>query len=322
MRASLGRAFENLRVPVIGAPMYIASGRELVIAQLRAGIIGAFPSLNARPAEQLDEWLREVRAVHESECTPPFAVNLIVHKSNSRLEHDLDVVVRHEVPIVITSAGGPRRVVEAVHGYGGVVLHDVTTPAFGAKALDAGVDGLILVCCGAGGHGGALSPFAFVGEVRRSFDGLIVLAGAISTGCDVAAARLLGADLVYMGTRFLATPEAAIADGYRELLLESKATDVIYTASISGIPGNYLRESLRRHGRLPESGGSAEPVADLDLGVREHGGPAPWRDLWSAGQGAGMIDSVQPVAELVAELAHDYERAVRRLNGATTRTPG
>jgi nitronate monooxygenase len=303
----------RLRLPVIGAPMFIASGPQLVVAQCTAGIVGSFPALNARTPGQLEEWLvhiegelSQARAAGAHACVAPFAVNLILHGSNARAASDLDTVVRHRVPIVITSVGKPASVVPAVHGYGGLVFHDVTNLRFAEKALEAGVDGLILVCAGAGGHAGSLSPFAFVEEVRRIFSGTVVLAGALATGRGVRAAQVMGADLAYLGTRFLATPEANVAQRQREMIVRGAAADVVYTPYFSGIPANYLRESVAACGFDPDALPAASAEADL-LARRE--GPQPWRDVWSAGQGIGSIAAVQPAADVVRQLEREYAAA-------------
>jgi nitronate monooxygenase len=286
---------DRLSLPVIGAPMFIVSGPELVLAQCKAGIVGSFPALNARPASALDAWLTriktglaEFRAANPAARVAPFAVNQIVHASNDRLAHDVDVCAKHEVPIVITSLRAPREVVDRVHGWGGIVLHDVTTIRHAKKALDEGVDGLILVCAGAGGHAGALSPFALVHEVRRFYSGTVVLSGAIAHGASVLAAQALGADLAYVGTRFIA-----------------------YTSYFSGVPGSYLKPSVRAAGLDPDNLPAGEKSKMSFASDRER--PKVWRDIWSAGQGTGQIDDVAPVAEIVARLRREYDEARVRL---------
>lgn len=310
---SLPPLLQRLRIPVIGAPMFIAGNPKLVIEQCKAGIVGSFPALNARPKEALEQWLTEIEqtlAAHPGAA--PFAVNQIAHKSNDRLEHDLAVCIRHRVPITITSLRAPNEVLPEIHAYGGIVLHDVINVRHAEKALEAGVDGLILVCAGAGGHAGTLSPFALVGEVRRFYDGPIVLSGAITSGDAILAALASGADLAYIGTRFLATPEASVPERYKEEILRSKAADIVYTDLFSGVHGNYLRHSVVAAGfdplNLPRSDRSK-----MNFGSGSGAEKKLWRDIWSAGQGVGQIDKVQSVAEVVAELAEEYAAARRRL---------
>ena len=300
----------RLRLPVVAAPMFLVSGPDLVIAACRAGVLGTFPALNQRTTGGLGEWL----AVIEAALTPadaPYGVNLIVHRTNARLAADLEIVVAHRVPVVITSLGAATEVVAAIHSYGGVVFHDVTTPAYARKAAEAGVDGLILVAAGAGGHGGSLSPFGLMAEVRRSFDGTILLAGAISSGADVLAARAMGADLAYLGTRFLATTESLASDDYREQVVTSGSADIVHTSSVSTIPANFLRRSLELAGLDPDA-----PGGPVDLGHLTRPSQADakaWRDIWSAGHGVAGIDSVLPVADLVDRLAEEYEAARSRI---------
>ncbi|VTU29494.1 NAD(P)H-dependent flavin oxidoreductase [Variovorax sp. PBL-E5] len=309
----------RLRLPVVASPMFIASGIDLVVAQCKAGIVGSFPALNARPADQLDRWIgriEEALAQHDSEHpqapAAPHAVNLILHKTNDRLESDLATCVRRKVPIVITSVGNPAAVVDAVHGYGGLVFHDVIHQRHARKAAQAGVDGLILVCAGAGGHAGRLSPFALVGEVRDWFQGLILLGGAITTGDHVLAAQALGADLAYMGTRFLATPEAQVQPAYKEAVLAASAEGIVYSDLFSGVHANYLRSSIATAGydpdKLPAKGGHAENFGSESMATSK-----VWRDIWSAGQGVGRIREVLPAADVVTELRRDYAAARQRL---------
>jgi nitronate monooxygenase len=300
----------RLRVPVVAAPMFLVSGPDLVVAACRAGVLGTFPALNQRTSDGLAEWLEVIEAA----LTPadaPYGVNLIVHRTNARLAADLEVVVAHRVPVVITSLGAASEVVAAIHSYGGVVFHDVTTAAYARKATDAGVDGLILVAAGAGGHGGSLSPFALMAEVRRSFGGTILLAGAISSGADVLAVRAMGADLAYLGTRFVATTESLASDDYREQVVTAGAADIVHTASVSTIPANFLRRSLELAGLDPDA-----PPGAVDLGHLTRPSQADakaWRDIWSAGHGVAGIDTVLPVAELVDQLAREYEAARARI---------
>jgi nitronate monooxygenase len=312
---------ERLRLPVIGAPMFIVSVPALVIAQCQAGIVGAFPALNARPKEMLETWIVEIKealAAFEAKTgrkAAPFAVNQIVHASNDRLEHDVAVCVRQRVPIIITSLRPPSEVVEAVHSYGGIVLHDVISIRHAEKALEQGVDGLILVCAGAGGHAGTLSPFALVSEIRRFYDGTVILSGAIANGRAILAAQAIGADLAYLGTRLIATSEANAAEGYKRMLVEGAAKDIVYTNAISGVHGNYLRPSLVAAGldpdNLPEGGKDK-----MNFAARERNRPTAWRDIWGAGQGLGSIDDVPTVAVLVERLRAEYAEAGRALDAA------
>jgi nitronate monooxygenase len=306
-------ALAGLRLPVVGAPMFLVSGPELVIAQCAAGVVGAFPSLNARPEPVLAEWIariREALAGHEAATgrrPAPFAVNLIVNRANARLAHDTDVCLRAEVPIVITSLQAPGEIVPAVHAYGGLVFHDVTTVRHAEKAAEAGVDGVVLVCAGAGGHAGTMSPFALLPEVRRIFPGTILLAGAISTGRAVFAARALGADLAYMGTRFIATREASASEAYKRMIVGATARDIVYTPEFTGVSGNYLLPSITAAGIDPA--GLALPGTSREYRARDRAGAAAWRDIWSAGQGVGAIDDVPHVADLVDRLVDEYEAA-------------
>lgn len=313
---------QQLRLPVVASPMFIASGVDLVVAQCKAGIVGSFPSLNARPAEELDRWIERIQAAlaehdgaHPDAPAAPYAVNLILHKTNDRLASDLAACVRHRVPIVITSVGDPAAVVEAVHGYGGLVFHDVINQRHARKAAQAGVDGLILVCNGAGGHAGRLSPFALVSEVRSWFDGLILLGGAISTGDHILAARAMGADLAYMGTRFLATPEANVQPAYKQAVLDATAEGVVYTDLFSGVHANYLRSSVAACGydpdRLPPKGEHGENFGSESMATSK-----VWRDIWSAGQGVGCIHAIEPTGQLVAELQRGYSAARERVAAA------
>jgi len=310
---SLPPILQHLKLPVIAAPMFIASNPRLVIEQCKAGIVGSFPALNARPKETLDTWLTEIeQALAGNPDAAPYAVNQIVHKSNDRLQHDLEVCIKHKVPITITSLRAPTEAVAAVHSYGGIVLHDVISVRHAEKALEAGVDGLILVCAGAGGHAGTLSPFALIGEVRRFWDGPIVLSGAIASGYSILAALAAGADLAYIGTRFLATPEASVPDRYKEEILKAAAADIVYTDLFSGVHGNYLKHSIIAAGFDPASLPKSDP-SKMNFGAGSGAEKKVWRDIWSAGQGVGQIDKVMPVREVVAQLAQEYAAARRRL---------
>ncbi|MGA2550757.1 MAG: nitronate monooxygenase family protein [Burkholderiaceae bacterium] len=309
----------NLSLPVIGAPMFIVSGPELVIEQCKAGIVGSFPALNARPKEVLDEWLTQIqsalaaeRALRPHGKIAPFAVNQIVHQSNDRLEHDLEVCIRHKVPIIITSLRAPDDVVRHVHAYGGVVFHDVINVRHARKALEAGVDGLILVCAGAGGHAGTLSPFALVPEVRRFFSGPIILSGSIANGASILAAEAMGADFAYMGTRFIATREARAVDDYKNAIVGSSAGDIVYTPLFTGVHGNYLKKSIVNAGLDPEQ----LPTADkstMNFGSNGGAKAKAWRDIWGAGQGVGQIDDVPSAGQLVERLRSEYQAARERL---------
>ncbi len=314
---ALPAVLQNLSLPVIGSPMFIVSYPELVLAQCKAGIVGAFPALNARPAEQLDEWLTQIEASLAEHCAAhpdavpgPVAVNQIVHQSNTRLEHDVRVCVEHKVPIFITSLRAPaHEIIDAVHSYGGIVLHDVINLRHANKALEAGVDGLILVAAGAGGHAGTTSPFALVGEVRRLFDGPIVLSGAIANGGSILAAQAMGADLAYMGTRFIATREAHAIDAYKHAIVEARASDIVYTNLFTGVHGNYIRESIINAGLDPDA------LPESDKTRMNFGGDKAkaWKDIWGAGQGVGLMDDIPAVAELVARLKAEYEETKARL---------
>lgn len=316
----LPAVLQDLALPIVAAPMFIASGPELVAAQCKAGIVGAFPALNARPAGMLGSWLTQIedelrayKDAHPEARVGPVAVNQIVHQSNDRLEQDVKVCVEHRVPIIISSLRAPpKEMLDAVHGYGGIVLHDVISIRHAQKALEAGVDGLILVAAGAGGHAGMLSPFALVGEVRAFFDGPLVLSGAIATGDAVLAAQAMGADFAYIGTRWLATRESNVDDAYRQAILESSAADVIYTNLFTGVHGNYLRKSIEAAGLDPDK----LPVADkskMDFGSGGNTKAKAWRDIWGAGQGVGLMDSVLTVPEVMEKLKAEYLAARRRL---------
>ncbi|MBJ9660692.1 MULTISPECIES: NAD(P)H-dependent flavin oxidoreductase [Burkholderia] len=314
---ALPAVLQRLSLPVIASPMFIVSYPELVLAQCKAGIVGSFPALNARPAELLDSWLTQIedelaahRERHPEAVVGPIAVNQIVHQSNVRLEHDVRVCVEHKVPIFITSLRAPApEIVQAVHGYGGIVLHDVINLRHAEKALEAGVDGLILVAAGAGGHAGTTSPFALVGEVRKRFDGPIVLSGSIANGGSILAAQAMGADLAYMGTRFIATREAHAVESYKQAIVNAKSADIIYTNLFTGVHGNYIRESIVNAGLDPD----ALPEADKSKMNFGSDKAKAWKDIWGAGQGVGLMDDVPSVAELVARLTREYDEARARL---------
>ena len=307
----------NLSIPVIGSPLFLVSGPELVIAQCKAGIVGSFPALNARPQHVLAEWivrikseLAEYQAANPDAKVAPFAVNQICHGSNDRLMDDMQTCVEHEVPIIITSLRPPAELVEAAHSYGGLVFHDVISVRHAKKAAEQGVDGLILVCAGAGGHAGALSPFALVREVKEWFDGTIILSGSIGDGYSVASSLALGADLAYMGTRFIATEEANADIGYKKMLEESAASDIVYSSLFTGVHGNYLKPSIDKAGldsnNLPEADKSS-----MNFGSGGNTDAKAWKDIWGSGQGIGGIVDSPPVQELVDRIQYEYEEATQ-----------
>jgi nitronate monooxygenase len=310
-------ALSHLSLPVIGAPLFIISNPKLVIAQCKAGVVGSMPALNARPAEQLDEWLAEITetlAAHDranpGRPAAPFAINQIVHKSNDRLEHDIGVCARYKVPIVITSLGARTDVNDAVHGWGGIVLHDVINNAFARKAIDKGADGLVLVAAGAGGHAGLKSPFALVQEVREWFAGPVALSGAIATGGAVLAAQAMGADLAYIGSAFIATDEARASDAYKQAIVAGTSDDIVYSSHFTGVHGNYLRPSIIAAGLDPDH----LPQGDASKMNFAGGGAAKaWKDIWGCGQGIGAVKQVLPAQELVARLRREYQAARARL---------
>jgi nitronate monooxygenase len=305
-----------LRLPAIGAPLFIVSNPDLVIAQCKAGIVGAFPALNARPASRLDEWLSRIQeelaahdAAHPDRPAAPFAVNQIVHRSNPRLEQDLEVCARHKVPIVITSLGARPEVNQAVQGWGGITLHDIINITFARKAIEKGADGLIAVAAGAGGHAGTTSPFALVQEIREFFDGPLALSGSIATGRAIRAAQMIGADFGYIGSPFIATAEANAPDAYKRMIVEGASGDIVYSNAFTGVHGNYLKSSIAAAGLDPDSLAEVAP-AKMDFGARLEGGDAKaWRDIWGSGQGIGAVKDVIPAADLVARLAREYEAA-------------
>jgi nitronate monooxygenase len=311
---------DNLSIPVIGSPLFIISGPELVIAQCKAGIIGSFPALNARPQHVLEEWivrikteLAEYKAENPDAKVAPFAVNQICHGSNDRLAEDMATCVKHEVPIIITSLRPPAELVEAAHSYGGLVYHDVINVRHAKKAVEQGVDGLILVCAGAGGHAGALSPFALLREVKEWFDGTVILSGAIGDGHAVAASLALGADFAYMGTRFIATQEANADPEYKKMLEESAADDIVYSSLFTGVHGNYLKPSISNAGMDPDNLPSADK-SSMNFGSGGNTKSKAWKDIWGSGQGIGRIYDSPPVSELVDRIKTEYEQAKEGLN--------
>ena len=313
---SLPPVLRQLRIPVVGAPLFIISQPELVLAQCKAGIVGSFPALNARPAEKLDEWLTQITtelaawtAANPDRPAAPFAVNQIVHKSNLRLQHDLEMCVKHKVPIVITSLGARTDLNDAVHSYGGIVLHDVINVVHAKKAIEKGADGLIAVCTGAGGHAGALSPFALVEEIRAWWDGPLLLSGAISNGRSVLAAQVLGADLAYIGSAFISTQEAVASDAYKQSIVDSHASDIVYTNLFTGVLGNYLKSSVINAGLDPDNLPTSDP-SKMNFG---DGSTKAWRDIWGCGQGIGAIHDIPTAGGLVDRLVAEYTAAKQRL---------
>ncbi len=308
--------FQKLKFPVIAAPLFIISNPKLLIAQCTAGVVGSMPALNARPAEQLEEWLIEITEAlsaydraHPDQPAAPFAINQIVHKSNDRLQHDMALCVKYKVPIIITSLGAREDINEAAHSYGGVVLHDVINNRFARKAIEKGADGLIAVAAGAGGHAGVKSPFALIQEIREWFDGPLVLGGAISTGAAVLAAQAMGADFAYMGSAFIATEEARAVPAYKQAIVDCNSDDIVYSSLFTGVHGNYLAPSIRNAGLDPDN------LAESDPSKMNFGGDAKkaWKDIWGCGQGIGAVKAVVPAAELVARLKREYHAAQVRI---------
>ena len=307
----------HLQVPVVAAPMFLVSGPELVLAACRAGIVGAFPTPNARPIERLEQWLIEItqglakaRDEQDAHSLGPWCANLVTHSSNTRLPDDLRLLAKYQPPLVVTALGSPKPAIETVHGYGGIVLADVTTVTLAKKAVDAGANGLACICQGAGGHTGSLSPFAFVSAVREFFDGLLVVGGAISDGWGVAGAIAAGADLVYMGTRFIACQESMADQAYKQMLVDSTAEDLIITAGLTGTPASWLKPSLRANGIDPDTLSAAPPKRNYDSNDVDKG--QRWKNVWAAGQGVGSIKSVATVAQIVADLRTEYRAAGAR----------
>lgn len=317
--ARIPAVLQQLALPVIGSPLFIISNPRLVIEQCKAGIVGSMPALNARPASQLDEWLAEItetlaayNAAHPDRPAAPFAINQIVHKSNDRLEHDMALCEKYKVPIVITSLGAREDVNQAVHRWGGVVLHDVINDTFAHKAVDKGADGLIAVAAGAGGHAGTKSPFALIQEIRRWFDGPLALSGSIATGGAILATQAMGADFAYIGSLFIATDEARASDAYKQCIVECTSDDIVYTNLFTGVHGNYLKPSIRAAGldpdHLPESDPSKMNFAST--------GAKAWKDIWGCGQGIAVVDAVRPAAQVIERLKREYAEARARLCGA------
>lgn len=309
----------RLSIPVVGAPLFIISNPDLVIAQCKAGVVGSFPALNARPKELLDEWLTRIdeeldahNQANPDNPAAPYAVNQIVHNSNDRLMHDVELCVKHKVPVVITSLGARPEVFEAIHSYGGICLHDVINDRFAHKAIEKGADGLICVAAGAGGHAGTLSPMAFIQEVREWFDGPVLLSGAIARGDGVLAAQAMGADLAYIGSAFIATEEANADPEYKQALVDYAAGDIVYTNLFTGVHGNYLRPSIENAGLDPDDLPESDP-SKMSFGSGSSSKSKAWRDIWGCGQGIGAIKEVVPTARLVARLKSEYEAARQRL---------
>ena len=314
---------ERLRLPVVASPMFIISNPDLVIAQCQAGVVGSFPALNARPREQLDDWLAQIRETldaydraHPDQPSAPFAVNQIVHRSNDRLEYDLEMCVKHRVPIVITSLGARPEVNDAVHSYGGIVLHDIINNRFAQKAIEKGADGLIAVAAGAGGHAGTLSAFALVQEIREWFDGPLLLSGAIANGAAVLAAQAMGADLAYVGSAFIATREARAAEAYKQAIVAGTAEDIIYTNLFTGVHGNYLRASVVAAGLDPDNLPQSDPTS---MNFSSDRPAKAWKDIWGSGQGIGAVKAVVGAGELVDRLAREYRAAFDRLTALQVR---
>lgn len=319
---ALPAIFDNLRLPVIGSPLFIVSGPELVIAQCKAGVVGSFPALNARPASQLDEWLHQITeelAAHNREHpdrpAAPYAVNQIVHKSNNRLQEDIATCGKWQVPITITSLGAQVELNDAVHSWGGIVLHDVINDRFAHKAIEKGADGLIPVAAGAGGHAGVTSPFALMREIREWFDGPVALSGSIAHGASVLAAQAMGADLAYIGSAFIATKEANAVDAYKDNIVEAQASDIVYSDLFTGVSGNYLRQSIERAGMDPNNLPKGD-ISTMNFGSGGNSEAKAWKDIWGSGQGIGAVKAVKTVAEFVDQLEGEYRAAKVSLDAA------
>lgn len=306
----------NLRIPVIASPMFIISNPKLVIEQCKAGIVGSMPALNARPSSQLDEWLHEIteeleayNKKHPDKPAAPFAINQIVHRSNKRLEQDMEIIMKYKVPIIITSLGAREEIYEAAHSYGAFVFHDVIDNTFARKAIEKGADGLVAVAAGAGGHGGTKSPFALVQEIREWFDGPLALSGSIATGGSILAAQAMGADFAYIGSPFIATEEARAADEYKQMIIDSTSDDIVYTSYFTGVHGNYLKPSIEKAGLDPDNLPERDP-SKMDFG---DGSYKVWKDIWGCGQGIGVIKKVQKVKDYIAQLEKEYLEAKERI---------
>jgi nitronate monooxygenase len=315
---TLPAALQRTRLPIIGAPLFIISNPKLVIEQCKAGVIGSMPSLNARPASQLDEWLAEITEglaahdrAHPESPSAPFAINQIVHKSNDRLEHDMQMCAKYKVPVVITSLGARTDVNDAVHGWGGVVLHDIINNTFAKKAIEKGADGLVAVAAGAGGHAGIKSPFALVQEIRAWFDGPVALSGAIARGDAVLAALAMGADFAYVGSAFIATQEARASDAYKQAIVDGTSDDIVYSSLFTGVHGNYLKASIRASGLDPDNLPESDP-SKMNFGGGE-GSKKAWKDIWGSGQGISAVRDVVSAAELIARLEREYNTALERV---------
>ena len=318
---ALPAPFDSLRLPIIGSPLFIVSGPELVIAQCKAGIVGSFPALNARPISQLDEWLHQITEElaahnrdHPHRPAAPFAVNQIVHRSNNRLEEDIAMCGKWQVPMMITSLGAREEVFDAAHSWGGIVLHDIINDKFARKAIEKGADGLIPVA--AGGHAGVQSPFALMQEIRSWFDGLVALSGSISHGRSVLAAQAMGADFAYIGSPWIATREANADDAYKQEIVDSNAADIVYTNLFTGVHGNYLRGSIEKAGLDPENLPTSDPSA-MNFGSGGNSEAKAWKDIWGSGQGVGMVDKVESVADRVDQLEREYTQAIADLAAKT-----
>jgi nitronate monooxygenase len=321
---SLPPVLQRLALPVIGSPLFIISNPKLVIEQCKAGIVGSMPALNARPASQLDEWLHEItetlaawNRAHPERPAAPFAINQIVHKSNDRLDHDMEMVVKHKVPVIITSLGARTDVNDAIHGYGGIVLHDIINNMFARKAVEKGADGLIAVAAGAGGHAGVKSPFALIQEIRQWFDGPLVLSGSIATGDAVLAAQAMGADLAYIGSAFIATHEARASDAYKQAIVDCNSDDIVYSSLFTGVHGNYLKPSIRAAGLDPDNLPDGD-VKTMNFAGGEGSKSKAWKDIWGCGQGIGAVTAVTSTAELVERLKREYAQAVQRVTTSTS----
>ncbi len=317
---ALPKILQNLELPIIGAPMFIVSGPELVIAQCKAGIVGSFPALNARPAEELEKWIVRIKLELEqyqkdnpAKKVAPFAVNQICHSSNSRLEHDTEICTKHEVPIIITSLQANQKVYDACHSYGGTILHDVVNIRHSKKALSMGADGLIAVCSGAGGHAGRLSPFALVPEIRQFHDGPLLLSGSIATGGSVAAALATGADLAYIGTRFIASKEANASEDYKQEIVSSSGEDIVYSSLFTGVHGNYLKGSIEKAGLDPDNLPTAGKDS-MNFGSSGNTDAKAWKDIWGAGQGVGSVHKAPSIQDIVDKFAGEYSEAVKRVS--------